>query len=309
MMPRATKRDQTIPLGIVGSGPLWEARYRAAASALTRARVAAVFSPQISDGETLAHESGGQLFHSLRKLIDPAKVRALLILESGWSREWAISLAIAQQIPVFVALPIDDELPRVASFLVGQESEGAVVVPGVLLRATPATLRLRELIATKLGAIQELAIELTSNEPADSQAISAIDWCRSLLSSTVSQIERVAATDGQLLVMSCGRRTPHSLPVRTEIRIRCVVTSPESPPAVPFVARVRCQQGIAELTGETRLRWQTETESAEESLENDRPTEQVLLDLFLRRVVGGVVPIPSWAELQEACRLWKSVNE
>ena len=36
--------------------------------------------------------------------------------------------------------------------------------------------------------------------------------------------------------------------------------------------------------------------------------EQVLLDLFLRRVVGGVVPVPSWADLQAACQLWMNTH-
>ena len=308
-MPRATKRDQTIPLGIVGGGLVWDARYRAAVSALTRGKVTAVFSPQVPEGETLAHESGGKLFCSLRTMLDEAGVRAILILETGWSREWAISLAIARQIPVYVAVPIDEHLPRIAPGLVNQEAEGAVVVPGVLLRATPAALRLRELIATKLGAVQELAVELPASEPTDSLVISAIDWCRSLLGSTVSQITREPTPDGQLLVMSCGRRTPLSPPVRTEIRMPATAATSAAPPVGQLIARVRCQKGHAELIGESHLHWQTDTESADESLESDRPAEQVLLDLFLRRVVGGVVPIPSWAELQEASRLWGSVKE
>ncbi len=319
MTPRATKRDQTIPLGIVGGGPAWEARYRAAVLALTRGRVAAVFSPQPCDGEVLAQETGGQLFHSLRRLISHPGVKALLILEPGWSREWAVELATAKQIPVFVASPVDEALPQVADSLAEQEAEGAVIVPGALLRATPTTLRLRELVATKLGPIQSLDVEsIGTSVSVDSRMIELIDWCRSLLNSTVSQVHRKSRSEGETLVMSFGRRSASTLLVPAEIRLRSQAPSagPEpsvvSPPPIadamfPHV-RIHCQNGEAKLVSETHLRWSTSTETGDETLDGDRPAEQVLLDLFLRRVVGGVVPVPSWAELAEACRLWQSVN-
>ena len=312
MTPRATKRDQTIPLGIVGGGPAWEARYRAAVLALTRGRVAAVFSPQPCDGEVLAQETGGQLFHSLRRLISHPGVKALLILESGWSREWAIELATAKQMPVLVASPVDEALPHVVSSLAEQEAEGAVIVPGALLRATPATLRLRELVATKLGRIQYLDVELTmTSTSVDSQVVEVIDWCRSLLNSTVTDLHREDRPEGDTLVMSCGGRSSSTPPLHIEIRLAGAELRGTVPTgldaAFPHV-HIQCQHGEAELLSETHIRWKTPTETGHETLENDRPAEQVLLDLFLRRVVGGVVPVPCWAELAEACRLWQSVN-
>jgi hypothetical protein len=298
MTPRSSKRDQTIPLGIVGGGSVWETRFRAAILALSRGKVTAVFSPVPCEALSVAEVTGAQRFSSLRRMIARSGVKALLVLESGWSREWAIALATAQQIPVLVASPIDDDLPRVAGLLAHQEAEGAMVVPGTSLRATPAALRLRELVATRLGAIQELRVELPAGGLNDSMVIGVIDWCRWLLGSTVSEVERSENSGGPLLVMSCGRRSPNSAPVRTEI---CCHSTSE-----PCITHVRCQKGEAHLIGESAIRWQTELESAEESLEGDRPAEQVLLDLFLRRVVGGVVPVPNWADLHAACQLWLS---
>ncbi len=224
----------------------------------------------------------------------------MLVLESGWSREWSIALAAAQHIPVLVASPIDDDLARVVTSLASQEAEGAMVVPGTSLRATPVALRLRELVATRLGPVQELRIELPPACLNDSQIISVIDWCRWLLGSTVSQIERPTASGGPLIIMNCGRQLPNSTSIRTEI---------SCPPAAESVEmHVRCQEGEAHLSGNSMIRWRTAQDSAEESLDADRPAEQVLLDLFLRRVVGGVVPVPSWADLLAACQLWMSVR-
>ena len=312
MTPQATTRDRTIPLGIVGGGPLWEARYRAAVLALTRGRVAAVFATQPGDAEALATETGGQLFHSLRKMIQQPGVKALLILESGWSREWAIELATARQMPVFVASPMDEALPRVAHSLADQEAEGAVIMPGALLRATPTSLRLRELVATKLGPIQHMAVDLMGTAGAgDPIVIEVIDWCRSLLNSAAQQIHRTVQPEGEMLIISCGRRSSTTPLVRTEIRLpgrQLLETPPPSPATVFPQVHAQCEHGEADIRSETNIRWKTSSESGDESLEADRPAEQVLLDLFLRRVVGGVVPVPSWAELDEACRLWQSVN-
>ena len=149
--------------------------------------------------------------------------------------------------------------------------------------------------------------------------IELIDWCRSLLNSTVSHAHRKSQPEGETLVMSLGRRSTSTPLVPAEIRL----CSPEpseglnpreaSPPPTTDVmfphVRIHCQSGEAELLSETHLRWSTPTETGDETLDGDRPAEQVLLDLFLRRVVGGVVPVPSWAELAEACRLWQSVNQ
>ncbi len=312
MTPPETTRDQTILLGIVGGSSVWEAGYRAAVLALTRGRVAAVFSPQPGDAEHVAQETGGQLFYSLRRMIDRSGVRALLILESGWSRDWAIALATARQLPVFVASPLDESLPRVASALADMEAEGALVVPGARLRATPTSLRLRELIATKLGPIQQLDIDLSGMPGSvDPIVIGVIDWCRWLLNSTINHIHREARPEGETLVISCSRRSPSTPPVRAEIRLSGPELHPPestSPDARFPRVRIRCQHGEVEILSASHLCWQTSTENSDEILDGDRPGEQVLLDLFLRRVVGGVVPVPSWAELAEACQLWDSVN-
>ena len=309
MTPPLTKRDPTILLALVGGGSAGDDRYHAALASMQRCRVAAVYSPVPTEAETLGTLTGGQVHLSLRQLFQQPHIGAILVLESGWVREWAISLAAAQRIPVFVAAPVDESLWRMGAALTTLEADGAVIVPGSVLRTTPAALRLRELVATKLGPIQELAIEIPAvtampcgeAEPVtmngtEALMISVIDWCRSLLSSTVSEIDCESTPEGQVFVMSCGRRSPVSPTVRTTLRVL--------PEPGQLIARVRCQRGEAVLSGESHISWQSGEESDDESLTGDRPPEQVLLDLFLRRVVGGVVPVPSWADLQAACELW-----
>lgn len=298
MKPQAAQRDSLIPIGIVGGGADWAKRYWPAIAALKRGRVVAAYSSQLDEAELLGQALTAPRFLSLREMLRKTPLGALLILDTGATRDWAVQLAAERQIPAFVASPIDDGLPSRVTQLTEREVDGHSLIPGLTLRMTPASLRLRELIATRLGAVQKVRIELHSTS--GPHLISVIDWCRSIIGSVTSHIERATCDQLESWQLRCGRRSPLAPMVITEI-VRSATG------AHPFEIRVQCERGDAHLTGETQIHWLTPTEKGEEQLQSDRTAEQVLLDLFLRRVVGGVVPIPSWAELAEACRLWEQV--
>lgn len=296
MRPLTARPDPLIPLGIVGGGADWAKPYWPAIAALKRGRVVAAYSSQRDEADLLGQALATPRFLSLREMLRKTQLGALLILDTGVSRDWAVQLAAERQIPAFVASPIDDHLPARIAQLADQEVEGLSLIPGLTLRMTPASLRLRELIATRLGPVQRILIE--RHPTSGPHLISVIDWCRSIIGSVTSHIERSACDQVESWQLQCGRRSPLAPMVISEI-----VHSGVNPH--PWSIRVQCERGEAHLAGETQIHWQTTSEKAEEQLQSDRTAEQVLLDLFLRRVVGGVVPIPSWAELAEACRLWK----
>lgn len=299
MGPPAAKRDSLIPLGIVGGSADWASRYWPAIAALKRGRVAAVYSPQCQEADRLGKGLSVPRFLSLRELLRQGQVGALVILEDGPTRDWAVQMAAEYQIPAYVASPIDDQLPARISTLTEHEVEGRGLIPGLTLRMTPASLRLRELIATRLGPVIGIRVEQrSSGKP---HPISVIDWCRSVIGSITSHVERSVGDEVEKWTLKCGRRSPLSPIVVTQI---VQIESEAGTPPCQII--VDCERGQARLVGENDITWHTDTENAEEHLQSDRTAEQVLLDLFLRRVVGGVVPIPSWAELAEACRLWES---
>ena len=297
MKPLAAQRDTLIPIGIVGGGADWASRYWPAIAALKRGRVVAAYSSQWDEAELLGQALAAPRYLSLRQMLRKTQLGALLILDTGATRDWAVHLAAQHQIPAFVASPIDDALPARVTQLTDREVDGHSLIPGLTLRMTPASLRLRELIATRLGPVQRVRVEL--HAASGPHLISVIDWCRSVIGSVTSHIERSTCDQIESWQLQCGRRSPLAPMVITEI-----VKSGAG--AHPFEIRVQCERGEAHLSGETQIHWQTPTENGEEQLQSDRTAEQVLLDLFLRRVVGGVVPIPSWAELAEACRLWET---
>ena len=56
---------------------------------------------------------------------------------------------------------------------------------------------------------------------------------------------------------------------------------------------IECERGAATITSGTRIAWQTEAEQADESLTNERPPFEIILDQFCRRALGGLVPVPT----------------
>lgn len=297
MNPRgALQRDTLIPIGIVGGSATWAAPYWSALTALKRGRVVSLYSPRCDEAELLGQTLGIPCDLSLREMFGRSSFRALVILETGTMRDWAIQLAVKHQIPALVADPIDDQLSARIAELVDHEASGCCLIPGLTLRMSPASLRLRELMATRLGHVQSLRIE--SAHPSGPHLIGWIDWCRVIVGAAHSQIFPASDGGNTRWKLTCGRKSPLSPLVVAELE-----HWDHPSPDCRFRVQIRCERGHATLLGESEIHWQTSSEGAQEQLKSDRTAEQVLLDLFLRRVVGGVVPIPSWAELSDACQL------
>ena len=64
--------------------------------------------------------------------------------------------------------------------------------------------------------------------------------------------------------------------------------------------KLHCENGRAELNSTTELSWQADSaESVHETLTVDRCEEEIMLDIFCRRVVGGLIPV---ADLNDIIR-------
>ncbi|NQV28035.1 MAG: Gfo/Idh/MocA family oxidoreductase [Rhodopirellula sp.] len=64
-----------------------------------------------------------------------------------------------------------------------------------------------------------------------------------------------------------------------------------SRPRVPQIG-LCCERGTAALNSATQITWQTSSpEPIHETLTADRSEEEIMLDIFCRRVVGGLVPV------------------
>lgn len=61
---------------------------------------------------------------------------------------------------------------------------------------------------------------------------------------------------------------------------------------------IHCERGRAEITSETQIRWQTSQPAPEdETLTSERSKEEIMLDIFCRRVVGGLIPVADLSDI------------
>jgi predicted dehydrogenase len=296
-----------LPVGVIGAGNEWEATWRPALSSQSRLQVAAFHDPIAVRGAAAARDVDARFYSGARELFAGAgPLRALLVLDAGWLGSWVIREAAKNRIPLFVA-PAAIDVREVAS-LNDEEFCDLLFQPDLRSRYTPATMRLRELVATQLGPIEFLSIDvdLRSGDRIWSVA-QLIDWCRFVVQSAIvnAKIEWKEHASGPSQVLQLTfRKTRGDQPVTAEIQLSSSSSAPTGPgsPSV-FHAEIACASGTASIHGIRQIHWRTTDSSLSEKLQDDRSSSHVQLDLFGRRLVGGLVPAANLHDLRSAVQL------
>jgi len=142
-----------LRVGVVGLGRLWEARHKPAlAKMVDRFEVTAVFDQVARRAEIEAAQVGCAAVDGLVALVERPDVDAVYLLTPQWFGPFSIEVACAAGKPIYSALPMAgdrDELERLDGLV---RSGGVPFMPEFARRFYPTTLRLRELLATVLGA-------------------------------------------------------------------------------------------------------------------------------------------------------------
>jgi len=292
-----------LHVGLIGLGPEWEIRYRAAIVALhPRLRIAAVHLPVASRAEAIATEFHCDSAHSLTSMVERRSLHAVLILDTAWHGDVPFLLTSRKCKAVFLGQAvIPDLLARMPELL----EHSAIVMPELPLRYMAVTQRLRELMATHVGRIR--SIELHVEECCPAHVTSLIDWCRALLGQTTWRVALTAAGELQIQV---HRRIPSEI-VKIHLRFPSLVPhshSTDPQPTTEFSGVVVCERGRVEFAGAKNLTWQRVIgseagETLAESLTSDRDSLQLMLDHFSRRVAGALVQVPTLEDLWIAHRL------
>lgn len=99
---------------------------------------------------------------------------------------------------------------------------------------------------------------------------------------------------------------------RGTLPVQATAASEAHPPAQPPVPqiKVRCDRGTATVNSETQIHWQSETaEPVQETLTSERTKEEIMLDIFCRRVIGGLVPVADLNDILKPIQLLQSCLE
>ncbi len=145
-------KHQRLRVGVIGLGRLWETRHKPSLARLDdRFRVTAVYDTVYRRAELEAAQIGCAACEGLSALVERPDVDVIYLLSRQWFGLHPIHLACAAGKSVYCALPLANDLPELELLATQVEKSGIVFMPEFARRCYPATLRLKELLATQLG--------------------------------------------------------------------------------------------------------------------------------------------------------------
>ncbi len=315
-----------LNVGLIGLGPEWEHRFRPALAKLSpRMRVRCVHAPIASRAEQAASDLRCDVAHGLVSLIERDDVQALLVLDTAWYKSAPAQFACRAGKPAFLANRVAHHLGEADELLQRSAQTGVTLMPDFAHRYTPATSRLRELIATRLGQPQALVVDVAiapgsgSAEPGaaespvtdsarDALAV-ALDWSMNLVGAAPVAVragENCPSAERRELHVEfrrppTGKAAPAALVRLSEKPAASSANGPDF--SLVVRASVECLHGTAKLEGPHDMTWDLAGERFVESLTSDQPAVEVLLDHFCRRVMGGLIPVPTLDDLSRAFSL------
>ena len=304
-----TSRRNRVGLGLIGLGPSWEKIYGQTLVRLQhRLTIRLVYDPVQARAKSVASDLEASVANSLHQILTWPSLQGLLVLDGSWFGKGALQLFSQSDKPVYLARPLLQNIAALRDIL-NQGTLRAEAIPNHLtsddrwmpelrFRFTPAACRLRELIATKLGAAKQIQIECNlSGEPLEIAEL--VDWCIDIMGQ--SPLPPSTITNPSRLLLVFSGLAPSSVQRTAELRQSDAVHR-------PLQFQVECEHGHATLFERTCIAWQTEDESANESLMEERTEFEILIDQFCRRAVGGLNPIGRLREFMQAAEIVESIR-
>ena len=314
-----------LRVGLVGLGEVWHQRHAPALRMLAdRFEVRAVCDQVGHRAHQAAQEFGAAAIDGFRVLSRREDLDAVLILSPQWYGALPVLAACDAGKAVYCAAGLDLTLEEADLVRQQVEEAGIAFMAELPRRYAPATLRLKELIATRLGQPRLLFCHLRSAAdmpgtqaacrwPRPSGArflVELVDWCRYVVQREATWVtgvihpadsprgeedyqmmsldfsEAAAPGSGTVAQISCGRYIPAHWQEAITYR--------------PLPAlQVSCERGIAFVDLPASLVWFDEAGRHQESLESERPVGEQLLTQFHRAVTSLV---RKTADLQDTYR-------
>jgi predicted dehydrogenase len=322
-----------LRVGVIGLGRLWETRHKPSLARLSdRFRVTAVYDPVYRRAELEAAQIGCAACEGLAALVERPDVDVIYLLARQWFGLHPIRLACAAGKSVYCALPLADDLAELETLaaLVDQSKIG--FMPEFARRFYPATLRLKELLATDLGPIR-LVVGQTRLYGFDRYAIPGpttqiapaplaidpgsylVDWCFDLFQSLPEAIQgfrcqvisapahtdQGADFEGFVATFSGGATAQISYG-----RYHRTLWGDASRFLPPPGFQVFAERGAAWLEMPEKIHWSTATGANEERLALEPTVGDVLNDQFHRLVRGEHSLAPT---IHEALNIARIVND
>jgi predicted dehydrogenase len=302
-----------LRVGLVGIGHAWENRHRPALRALSdRFEVRAVCEPVAHRAAIVARDFGATAVDGYSALTQREDIDAVLVLSSQWFGALPILAACEAGKSIYCAAPLDFEPHLAQSIQERLERSGVAFVAELPQRHAAATLRLKELIATRLGnprlifCHQRIPAETPGARPANKppvlpmhEMVQLVDWCRYVVSRPPTSVLGLShsAPSGEekdYEMMSLDFAGPSG---ETGSGVTCQISSGRYMPILwheavsyrpPAALQVACENGIAFIDLPSTLVWFDSAGRHMESLDSERPVGEQLLNQFHRAVTSLV---------------------
>ncbi|WP_149495543.1 Gfo/Idh/MocA family protein [Roseiconus lacunae] len=317
-----------LRVGLIGLGEHWQSRYRPALRVLDdRFDVRAVYSTISKLAESTAEEFQADPIDGYRSLVYRCDIDAVLILKQCWLG-WLPAMAACQAgKAVYWGAGLDFDPQGQQSVRKTIEQSGVAFMAELPRRFAPATLRLKELIATRLGAprlirVHRQAIAADSSthlgpgacRTDDSELVELVDWCRYIVGRSPTAVSSVCEEDlFQSLVLNYGKADQN----RQRSAIAEIATDSTLPAQwkeaasfrSPAAMKVQCENGVAFIDLPNTLVWFDDAGRHVESLETECPVGERMLRQFHRSVTSLVLDLNGLVDAYEAASVVQAARQ
>ena len=321
-----------LRVGLVGLGDVWQTRHAPALRAMCdRFQVRAVCDQVAHRAEQVAGEFDADAVDGYRTLAMREDIDVLLLLSPQWYGALPIMAACESGKGVYCAAGLDLEYEEFETVKRRVEESGIAFMAEFPRRNAPATIRLKELIATKFGMPRLIFCHQRSAAPTVSvclpprsadhfvsrHLLELVDWCcyvvdlepRLVTGLTHRSGDTTSGDDYQMMSLdfsepgqpgsgavaqiSCGRYIPAGWEEAISYR--------------PLAGmQISCTNGVAFIDLPSTLIWFDEAGRHQESLESERPVGEQLLFQFYRSVTSLV---RRTTDLEDAYRALRVVQQ
>lgn len=296
--------------------------------------VCGVYSSVSSFSDNVAREFGARRFDGYREMLRRDDIDAVLMLESDWYGVSPLKAACDFGKAVYCGAEIDFDTQQAVDLKRVVDEAGIAFMAEFPRRYAPASLRLKELIATRLGQPQILFCHRRLNgESADKQrngrSLSAradreltelIDWCAFIVGRDVRSIQGVChhtsasseQTDYQSLSLDLSAddapagSTMAQISCGSYIRAAWHEAITFRPPAA---VQVCCENGLAFVDLPNSLIWFDDAGRHQESLESELAVGQQLLTQFHRAVTSLVRKMGDLEDVYRGLQVLQAARE
>lgn len=324
-----------LRVGIIGLGDAWERSHRPALRTLSdRFEVRAVCADVAHLAQQAARDFHADEVSGFRALCERDDVEAVLLFSPEWFGPLPIYAACEAGKAIYCASAFDLQPAQADDVRRRVEAGGVAFMAEFPRRLAPATVRLKELIATRLGKprllfchrrepverVKSLRKHAGQCPPAVRDMMELVDWCRYVAGcdpTSVFGVRHISATGdgddyqmmnldfacegeeigaGPTAQISSGRYMPSHWAEAATFR----------PPAALQVA---CERGIAFVDLPSTLTWFDEAGRHMESLESERPVAEAMLLQFHRAVTSLVRRTADLQDTYIALRAVEAANQ